>query len=89
MQHKKRSNYALGPQQSGLSSPKYDKGEGWVGPVHGKGGNYSETLSTNNYYNSGPNAYGSASITAVNNSSSNSNGDNHNTKLYVNNVCSI
>ncbi|MBM78592.1 MAG: hypothetical protein CL846_08925 [Crocinitomicaceae bacterium] len=79
-------NYALGPQQSGLSSPKYDKGEGWVGPVHGKGGNYSETLSTNNYYNSGPNAYGSASITAVNNSSSNSNGDNHNTKLYVNNV---
>ena len=78
-------NYALGPQQSGLSSPKYEKGEGWVGPSHGKGGNYTETLSTLNYYNSGPNAFGSASITAVNNSSSNSNGDNHNTKLFVNN----
>lgn len=78
-------NYSLGPQQSGLSSPKYEKGEGWVGPSHGKGGNYTETLSTNNYYSTGPNAFGNASIVAVNNSSSNSNGNNHNTKLYVDN----
>ena len=30
------SNYVLGRQQSGLSSPKYELGEGWAGPRHQK-----------------------------------------------------
>ena len=70
---------------SGLSSPKYDIGEGWAGPRHSRGGTYTENLSTGNFYSNGPNAFGMANICSANSSSTDPFGNNHNTKLYVNN----
>mgnify|MGYP003950785879 CR=1 FL=1 len=79
------SDYVLGEQESGISSPKYEIGEGWAGSRHQKNGNYTENINTSNYYSSGPNAVGATNISVTNSSYSNAIGDNHNTKLYVNN----
>ena len=79
------TNYVLGEQVNGLSSPKYNIGEGWAGPTHSKGGNYTDNLATNNYFSSGPNAFGEINLMSSNSSTSNTDNFNHNSKLYVNN----
>lgn len=82
---KYNSNYSLGEQVSGISSPKYNVGEGWVGNTHSKGGSYSENLNSSNYYNLGPNAHGEINVLSSNSSSANLDNNNHNTKLFYNN----
>ena len=81
---KYNSEYVPGAQQSGLSSPKYELGEGWAGPRHQKNGSYTENVNTANYQPTGPDAFGIANIIASNSSTANLNNENHNTKLYVN-----
>ena len=80
------SQYVLGRQQSGLSSPKYELGEGWAGPRHQKNGSYTENIPSTNYQNAGPNAFGKINIVSANSSSANLSNENHNTQVYVNNV---
>ena len=80
------SQYVLGRQQSGLSSPKYELGEGWAGPRHQKNGSYTENIPSSNYQNTGPNAFGKINIVTANSSSANLNNENHNTQVHINNV---
>ena len=83
------SDYTLGEQEDGLSSPLFEKGEGWVGPVLTKGNANTENLSTPNSFNGGPDA--NVRITIVSSNSAevlppvNPPPNNHNTKLYFNN----
>ena len=79
------SNYVLGEQSSGISSPKYNIGEGWAGSQHSKTGSYPENLNTINFFSSGPNSHGEINISSTNSSSSNQENFNHNTQFYVNN----
>ena len=81
---KYNSNYVLGEQLSGLSSPKYNIGEGWAGSNHSTGGNYTENINTSNNYSLGPNAFGEINIVSSNSPLANLNGFNHNTQVYVN-----
>ena len=76
----------LGRQQSGLSSPKYELGEGWAGPRHQKNGSYTENIPSSNYQNTGPDAFGKINIVTTNSSSANLNNENHNTQVHINNV---
>ena len=73
------SNYTLGSQENGISSPKYEKGEGWMGPNHTKGGSYTENIITSNKYSLSYDARCSMSIVSTNSSTTNSSGYNHNT----------
>ena len=79
------SNYLIGNQQSGLSSPKYDVGEGWAGMRLSKNGSNIVQLNSLNSYNNGPNGFGRINLMSSNSSTVNFNGKNHNTKLFVNN----
>ena len=86
---KYNSDYSLGEQLDNLSSPLFEKGEGWVGTVHTKGNSYDETIPTNNFYPNSP--VGKARMTVVSSNSvvpqppANPPLDNHNTKIYFNN----
>jgi len=86
---KYNSSYSLGEQLEGLSSPLFEEGEGWVGPVHTKGNSYDEVLATNNPYPS-PNS-AKARVTIVSSNSVvpvppvNPPLPNHNTKIFYNN----
>ncbi|MBG15061.1 MAG: hypothetical protein CL853_01770 [Crocinitomicaceae bacterium] len=83
------SNYTFGEQEEGLSSPLFEKGEGWVGPVLTKGNSNSEIISSENVYSSGPSS--KARVTIISSNSAEvlppvtPPPPNHNTKLYFNN----
>lgn len=79
------SHYLYGTQQSGVSSPKYEEGEGWAGPSLTKNSSNTEQISSLNSFNTGPNSFGEINIISANSSTVNVNGNNHNTKVYVNN----
>ncbi|MDA9809440.1 C25 family cysteine peptidase [Flavobacteriales bacterium] len=79
------SKYLFGKQQSGISSPKYDDGEGWAGPSLTKNASNTEQINSLNSYNNGPSSFGEVNIISANSSTSNSSSNNHNTKLYINN----
>ena len=79
------SEYLPGYQLNGLSSPKYDVGEGWAGIRIGKGGSNTEQLNTPNVFTGGPNSYGRINLMSANLGSLNPNGYSHNTKLSINN----
>ena len=78
------SNYVVGEQSSGISSPKYSVGEGWAGNQHSKNGSYTENLNSTNFFPSGPNAYGKINISSTNSSYQNPENLNHNTQFFVN-----
>ena len=75
----------IGNQKDGLSSPKYDIGEGWAGTRLSKSGSNIEQLNSLNSYNNGPDGFGEINLMSANSSTVNFNGKNHNTKLFVNN----
>ena len=79
------SNYVIGEQTSGISSPKYNIGEGWAGPQHSKSGSYIETLASNNFSPNGPNAHGKINLSSTNSSTTNEENFNHNTQFFINN----
>ena len=79
------SEYLPGYQWQGLSSPKYDIGEGWAGIRIGKGGSNTEQLNTPNAFTGGPNSYGKINLMSSNLGSLNPSGYSHNTKLSINN----
>ena len=79
------SNYVLGEQTSGLSSPKYNIGEGWAGSQHSKTGSYTENLSSANFFSGGPNAHGKINLSSTNSSTTNLENFNHNTQFFINN----
>jgi hypothetical protein len=79
------SNYLSGYQVEGISSPKYGIAEGWAGATLQKNSSNIEQLSSLNSVGGGPNAFGQINLFSANSSSTNSNGDNHNTKLFINN----
>ena len=79
------SEYLPGYQWQGLSSPKYDIGEGWAGIRIGKGGSNTEQLNTPNAFIGGPNSYGKINLMSANLGSLSPSGYSHNTKLSINN----
>ena len=79
------SNYKVGYQIDGISSPKYEIAEGWAGATLQKNGSNIEQISSLNSVGSGPNAFGEINLFSANSSTNNSNGNNHNTKLFINN----
>ncbi len=79
------SNYLVGYQIEGISSPKYEIAEGWAGATLQKNSSNIEQISSLNSVGSGPNAFGQINLFSANSSTTNSNGDNHNTKLFINN----
>ena len=79
------SHYLYGTQQSGVSSPKYEEGEGWAGPSLTKNSSNTEQITSLNSFNTGPNSFGEINIISANSSTVNVNGNNHNTKVYINN----
>ena len=79
------SNYLAGYQIEGISSPKYGIAEGWAGATLQKNSSNIEQLSSLNSVGGGPNAFGQINLFSANSSTTNSNGDNHNTKLFINN----
>lgn len=78
------STYVMGEKSSGISSPKYTAGEGWSGPQRNIGGPYLTNLNSNNFFSGGPNAYGRINLASTNSSTVNVDGNNHNTKFYIN-----
>ena len=79
------TNYKVGYQIDGISSPKYERGEGWAGATLQKNSSNIEQISSLNIVGGGPNAFGEINLFSANSSTTNSNGDNHNTKLFINN----
>ena len=79
------SNYLAGYQIGGISSPKYVKAEGWAGATLQKNSSNIEQISSLNGIGSGPNAFGQINLFSANSSTTNSIGNNHNTKLFINN----
>lgn len=79
------SNYLVGYQVGGISSPKYERAEGWAGGSLGKNGTNIEQISSLNSFISGPDAFGEINLVSSNSSTVNSNGNNHNSKLFINN----
>ena len=79
------TNYNVGYQIDGISSPKYEKAEGWAGATLQKNNSNIEQISSINCVGSGPNAFGEINLFSANSSTNNSNGNNHNTKLFINN----
>ena len=79
------SNYLVGYQIEGISSPKYERAEGWAGATLQKNNSNIEQISSLQSVGGGPNAFGEINLFSSNSSTANSNGDNHNTKLFINN----
>tara|TARA_B110000285_G_scaffold186428_1_gene211783 strand:+ start:8415 stop:13628 length:5214 start_codon:yes stop_codon:yes gene_type:complete len=79
------SSYLVGYQIEGISSPKYERAEGWAGATLQKNSSNIEQISSLHSVGGGPNAFGEINLFSSNSSTTNSNGDNHNTKLFINN----
>ena len=71
-------------QIDGISSPKYGIAEGWAGATLQKNSSNIVQVSSLNSFGGGPNAFGQINLFSANSSTTNSNGDNHNTKLFIN-----
>ena len=56
------SNYLPGYQIDGISSPKYEKAEGWAGATLQKNNSNIEQISSINCVGSGPNAFGEINL---------------------------
>jgi len=79
------TNYKVGYQIDGISSPQYERAEGWAGATLQKNSSNIEQISSLHIVGGGPNAFGEINLFSANSSTTNSNGNNHNTKLFINN----